>query len=333
MIALLVSALAPAVLLVWYFRARDVYPEPARVVWTTFALGFVIVVPVLIVGIPMEFLVGSIASPMLYGLASAFLVAAIPEELFKYLVLRGYSMRQDAFDEPMDGVVYGATASLGFAALENILYVADGGVGVALLRALTAVPGHACLGAIMGSYMGRARVAPPEQARRLVSRALVIPIVLHGLYDFPLLAAERAEEMALDSTLAIALLPSVLVVLLLEFVWAIRLVRLHRREQFGAMKKADVAADAETAARPPVAAAGRVLALCLTGAGAGLVLLGSLILLLVSIGVVVDPEPVGELIGIAIGTVIIAGLPLMVGAWLFRLGVRRMNRVAEVDAG
>ena len=56
------------------------------------------------------------------------------------------------FDELMDGIVYGAVASLGFATLENIMYCIDGGLSVVAIRALTAVPAHASFGAIMGYY-------------------------------------------------------------------------------------------------------------------------------------------------------------------------------------
>ena len=96
----------------------------------------------------------------------AVLGAAIPEELFKFLVLRWYVWRKPHFDEPLDGVVYGATASLGFATLENILYVGSHGLEMAVLRALTAVPGHAFTGVVMGAFLGRARFAEAGAALR-----------------------------------------------------------------------------------------------------------------------------------------------------------------------
>ena len=82
-------------------------------------------------------------------------VAAIPEEFVKLAILVGYNMRHHAFDEPMDGIVYGVVASLGFATLENMLFVFEGGISVAVSRAFTAVPLHAFVGAIMGYYVGR----------------------------------------------------------------------------------------------------------------------------------------------------------------------------------
>ena len=152
-----VSALVPSLLLMWYFHRRDAFPEPQGVLWTTFGLGVVITVPVIAVVLVLDRVAEALTDPFAYGFASAFLGAAIPEELFKLLVLWFYAARHLQFDEPMDGIVYGVAASLGFATLENVLYVAEGGVPVAILRALTAVPGHAFLGAIMGFCVGQAR--------------------------------------------------------------------------------------------------------------------------------------------------------------------------------
>ncbi len=83
----------------------------------------------------------------------------------------------------MDGIVYGATLGLGFANLENLAYVFDGGMAVAVVRALTAVPGHALLGAIMGAYVGTARFASPQMQSSLLLRAIVYPVALHACYD------------------------------------------------------------------------------------------------------------------------------------------------------
>ena len=182
------------------------------------------------------------AGPMFSGFFTAFVMAAFPEELFKYLVLTRYSARNPAFDEPMDGVVYGVTASLGFATLENILYVANGGLGVAITRAITAVPSHACLGAIMGYYVGQARFN--RQSSPPANRGLVIAIILHGLYDFPLMAAHKISELAEsgDPAAAAACLSESFLLLLFvgvvvfEFAWTVKIVRRLRREQLSLTK-------------------------------------------------------------------------------------------------
>lgn len=224
------AAIVPSLLLLWFFYARDDYPEPPRVVWTTFALGIVAVVPIAMIAWPLDHWAKSFDNPFVYGLASAFLGAAIPEELCKLWVLRGYAMRHDAFDEPRDGVVYGVAASLGFATFENLVYVAQEGGSVAILRALTAVPSHAFLGAIMGQYLGRARfAADPGTRRRLHNAALAVPILLHGLYNFPLLAGARIDEtdpaQIVPAGLLLLIAPAVLAI---EGLWAARLARRGR---------------------------------------------------------------------------------------------------------
>ena len=152
-VILALSAVVPALLLMWYFWARDAYPEPPRVVWATFGLGVFSIVPVVLVEIPVAAAFEDPSDPWAAGLATAFLSAAIPEDLAKFCILYFYCLRHAEFDEPMDGLVYGAAASMGFAVLENLLYVSEGGIGVAAMRAVTAVPTHAMHGAIMGYFL------------------------------------------------------------------------------------------------------------------------------------------------------------------------------------
>jgi RsiW-degrading membrane proteinase PrsW (M82 family) len=143
----------PTFLLLGYFRARDLNPEPARMLWKTFAYGVLICLLVAPVEMVIMWAISPLSgSPYLHGFAEALFGAAIPEESFKMLVLVLVCMRSREFDEPMDGIVYGAVASLGFATFENIGYVVgdDHSLRIALFRALTAVPGHAFMGAIMG---------------------------------------------------------------------------------------------------------------------------------------------------------------------------------------
>lgn len=188
------AALLPVFVLLYYVFRRDAFPEPVRVVAMTFVLGCLTVVP--LIGMVTIFgrSLSAFENPFLYASAGAFLEAAIPEEAFKFLVLYLYAFRHDAFDEPIDGIVYGVAASLGFAAVENVFYVADGGIAVAAARAITALPFHALNGAIMGFYLGLVH-AFPWRREEMLAKALGVPILLHGLYDVPLLLMER-EAMA-----------------------------------------------------------------------------------------------------------------------------------------
>jgi hypothetical protein len=91
----------------------------------------------------------------------------------------------------MDGVVYGAATALGFAVLENLRYGLAEGWDVVLLRAFTTLPGHACWGALMEYYVGQARCNSQWLSSPL--RGFAVAVLLHGLYDFPLLSLKKLE--------------------------------------------------------------------------------------------------------------------------------------------
>jgi RsiW-degrading membrane proteinase PrsW (M82 family) len=190
------AAVLPSLLFIWYFYRRDVFPEPRGLLLATFGLGVLAVLPVLGVALPVLVLFAqplTQASPLLGGLTAGFLTAGIPEEFFKFLVIAGYCARRPEFDEPMDGIVYGAVASLGFATMENVLYVGTGGAELALSRAFTAVPCHAFLGAIMGYFVGQAKFHP-ERRGFFLTVGLLLPMLLHSLYDAPLMILQHVGE-------------------------------------------------------------------------------------------------------------------------------------------
>jgi RsiW-degrading membrane proteinase PrsW (M82 family) len=228
---LMASAVVPSLLLIWYFRSRDANPEPAAVLWKTFGLGVLTVIPVLMVALPISSAIEGVQDPVLSGFLKAFLTAAGPEEFFKFTVVTLYCARHEEFDEPMDGVVYGATASLGFATLENVLYVSSGGLGVAVMRALLAVPGHAFMGAVMGYFVGQAKFRPAEKSK-LLALGYFVPFLLHGLYDWPLLSMRESNGASAADNSAIApLLLVTLATFVFEWVWTVRIIRRLRAEQ------------------------------------------------------------------------------------------------------
>ena len=124
---------------------------------------------------------------LLFGILFFFLVVAVSEEGFKYILLKRRTWNDPEFNCQFDGVVYAVFVALGFALWENIGYVIAYGFGTALMRAVTAIPGHACFGVFMGSYYGNAKkkqVMGDEQASATLRRyAFLVPVVLHGLYD------------------------------------------------------------------------------------------------------------------------------------------------------
>jgi len=180
---LLVLALAPVVIIAAYIYFRDKYEkEPLRLLLFALLAGALSVIPILF----LERFLDRFTVQFPWFLAAAwkaFAVAAFSEELFKYLALYLLIWKSPEFNEKFDGIVYAVYVSLGFAAVENVLYVMDGGLNTGIMRALTAVPAHAIFGITMGFYFGLAKFYE-KQRQSLKQKALLLPILLHGIYDF-----------------------------------------------------------------------------------------------------------------------------------------------------
>ena len=126
-----------------------------------------------------------------------FLAVALVEEACKRWVVLKFAWNHPAFDYRFDAVVYCVFSALGFAALENILYVAEYGFAVAVSRALLSVPGHCFFAVYMGIYLGQAKMAeramqryyielPDETPGQYLRASLLVPALLHGFWDFSL---------------------------------------------------------------------------------------------------------------------------------------------------
>ncbi len=185
----LALAVVPALFLVrYYYRQDRARPEPKGLVVRVFVVGVLSA----LVAIPVELLASQFQRAfdprsIAYPLFKAFVVAGLIEEYLKLTVVRLTVFRNPAFDEVMDGVVYTVVAGMGFACLENVLYVIGlgGSLVTALSRAFTAVPMHAVSSGLMGYSLGRSRFAASQgAARALVTRGLLTAVGFHGLYDF-----------------------------------------------------------------------------------------------------------------------------------------------------
>jgi RsiW-degrading membrane proteinase PrsW (M82 family) len=95
------------------------------------------------------------------------------------------------FNDPMDGIVYACASALGFATLENIIYVFSSletsvtlAVGTGVVRALLSVPGHALFSSMWGYSLGQAKFRPVEERSGIIIRGLILAMILHGLFNF-----------------------------------------------------------------------------------------------------------------------------------------------------
>jgi len=185
---LLAAAVAPSAALLYYFYTRDKYEkEPRKLLLKAFLMGGGLVVPVLFIELYLN--VFDIAEPNLLAAGyTAFVVAGLVEESSKFLFFFLYIWRHRDFNEMYDGIVYSVFISLGFATVENLAYVLSSGFSTAVVRSLTAVPAHALFAVAMGYYLGIARFTKPRYRRKYIILGLIIPVLLHGIYDFILLS-------------------------------------------------------------------------------------------------------------------------------------------------
>ena len=183
---LLTVSLAPVVIIAAYIYFRDKYEkEPVFLLLLSLLAGAFITLPIAV----SESLLAKLSvnfEGLMKPFWHAFVVAGFTEELFKYLAMFLLIWKRREFNEKFDGIVYAVFISLGFAGVENIMYVAQGGQVTGLIRAFTAVPAHAFFGITMGYFFGYAKF---RQRYRLAwkIKALVYPVILHGIYDFILM--------------------------------------------------------------------------------------------------------------------------------------------------
>ena len=188
---LIAAAVLPAIYLLYkIYQADRVEKEPTGLLFSLAVCGIAATFLAMIAEMFGSVVAGLLfwEGSVIYNFLFYFFVVALSEEGFKYLLLKWRTWNSPHFNCRFDGVVYAVFVSLGFALWENISYVALYGLDVALLRAVTAVPGHACFGVFMGVWYGLAkkyeRFGDAEKAKRYRKLAVLCPILLHGTYDF-----------------------------------------------------------------------------------------------------------------------------------------------------
>ena len=180
---LFLLAVAPAAFWLWYFYNKDRYePEPLSWILLVYIFGIVVTIPV-------AFIEGSL-SIIVPEFLIVVLVAPIVEEAGKYLVVKKTVWESLEFDEPVDGIIYAAAAGLGFATLENVIYVFSAvetslllALQMGLLRALFSVPGHVLFSAMWGYSLGKARFIPQEQRTGVIATGLILAMAFHALFN------------------------------------------------------------------------------------------------------------------------------------------------------
>lgn len=206
-ILLALAVLPSFVLLAIVYKQDRINKEPFSLLLKLFVIGAtLVVIPAVIVETIGDKILSSIFyhDSIFYLILNNFFVIAVAEEGFKFLFLFLFTRKHKAFDSLYDGLIYSVCVSLGFATLENILYVLQNGLGVALVRAIVSVPGHFFFAIFMGyfySYYHFNKLAsetenhyiqvgaimkklPEFSYQPYIVLALIVPMALHGFFDF-----------------------------------------------------------------------------------------------------------------------------------------------------
>jgi protease PrsW len=185
MLGIVTAGIAPGLALMSYFYLKDQYgSEPFAIVFKTFIFGALLVFPIMF--IQYVFKVENVLQGIFF---EPFISMGLLEEFFKWFILFYTIYQHISFDEPYDGIVYGASVSLGFATIENIFYLFANGLEYAFGRALLPVSSHALFGVIMGYYLGKSKFSSDSKHKWLFL-SLLIPFLLHGSYNYILITLE-----------------------------------------------------------------------------------------------------------------------------------------------
>lgn len=197
-IVYLLLAIIPSVLIGYYLYKKDLNKEPKSLLiklffggvgaaFLTFFLSSVCnkIVPGLV-----PTLDGTVEYNIIELFIKVLLGVALIEEFSKWFFAYYIGYKSKEFDEVYDIILYCGFVALGFATFENILYVlfSDNTLQTALLRAVTAVPGHVCDAVVMGYFLGLAKeneaIGKMDLRKKYIILSIAVPMATHGVYDF-----------------------------------------------------------------------------------------------------------------------------------------------------
>lgn len=218
---LLALTIGPGLAIAIYVFWHDKFdPEPRALLIKAFFWGCISIIPAILLNYLLKYVLGVELDGTLYQtFLFAFFVVAIAEESSKFFFLRWRLYTRPEFDEPYDGITYSVMIAMGFATLENILYVysAQDSYSVALLRAFTAVPAHATFAIAMGYFTGLAKFHPQQKFSYLL-KGLLLAVFMHGLYDF-FLMQQSFPQIASGAFLS----------LIISVYYSIKAIKLHQK--------------------------------------------------------------------------------------------------------
>lgn len=227
---MLFLAALPVILILIFVYNKDKAKEPLGLLLKLFGLGIVSCFLVLFVSDILEnilpFMRGNLGDKSFIDvLLYSFIGVALVEESCKWLMLYWKGYKSEEFDELYDILVYSVFVSLGFAFFENVLYIIGSqSLFVAILRAISSIPGHACDAVFMGYYLSIAKQCAfkdrKDLERKNIILSIIIPAILHGIYDFCLMSNY-----------------TILVVVFIIFVSALYVISLNKLKEISSTNK------------------------------------------------------------------------------------------------
>ncbi len=190
---LFIISILPVYLIGSYVYKKDKQKEPTKLLVKLFLGGmgscFLVLLVTYILSLAFPIIA---ADPKSLGLIElvihVFIGVALIEEVCKWFMVYKISYHDEAFDEFYDAILYCVFVALGFACFENLAYVSDGGITTGIVRALSAVPGHACDGMLMGYYLGLSKISEINNRKDLKRKnlilSIIVPTISHGIYDY-----------------------------------------------------------------------------------------------------------------------------------------------------
>lgn len=197
-VVLLIVSLLPVFLLGLYIYKKDSAKEPKSLLIGLFASGFLaalvtIAISILFMVVMPDFYLSENYSD--FNFITLFILIfsqiALVEEFSKWIMIRNLGYNNRDFDQIYDIIVYSVFVGLGFAAIENLFYVFDGGVFLGIYRGVFSVPGHASFGVLMGYFLGLAKLASLNNNKSLYIKNMIlsifVPAFCHTVFNFCLM--------------------------------------------------------------------------------------------------------------------------------------------------
>lgn len=191
---LITISMIPVILLGLYIYNKDTVKEPKSLLLILFVSGLISSFIVVIINILTALIIPDLYLSDNYQnfgffklFILIFLEIALVEELSKWVMIRTIGYHHKDFDQLYDIIVYSTFVALGFAAIENALYVLQGGITLGIYRAIFSVPGHVAFGVFMGYYLGLAKTVEKNDKTKYklyMTLSILVPTLLHTVYNF-----------------------------------------------------------------------------------------------------------------------------------------------------